>query len=224
MSFRVRLGCKVFLGISIAAMAIAPRSWATLGLFGCDGLSPIPIFAKRASFKDAPRVTAPGYSRWRLKGEITMFPETPFNPATDGATVIFSQTNILYQATLQGSSFLQGGTEARPRWRFALRRNEPDVPGALGWRRAKFGTARPGVLGSLNRVKFKFSGRGVAFEIDTIGSPIQLRETIRVGDVCATTVLECEVRKRGSIVTCFSPQPIGSPGAAFLTLWVDTLD
>lgn len=224
MSSSVRRGCRMFLAIAVTAMVIAPRSWADLGVFGCDGASVIPIFAKPAVFREGPRVTAPGYSRWRLKGEFTMFPETLFNPAIDGATVILSQTTILYQATLPNSSFSQGGTEARPRWRFALGRFEPDVPGALGWRRAKFGTARPGVIGTLNRVKFKLSGRGVAFEINTTGSPIQLRETIRVGDVCATAAVECEVLRSGSIVKCFSPRPTGSPGAAFLALEIGALD
>ena len=74
---------------------------------------------------------------------------------------------------------------------------EADVPGALGWKKGKFALIS-------NKSKLTFSG-GIPLSIVTAPPPIRMRQTVRVGDDCATGVLECTLNGAMNVLKCTTP-------------------
>jgi hypothetical protein len=196
-------------------------------VLGCEGLvgpNIVPGFTKRASFKDTPKVIDPGFDSWKTKGEFNIAGGVPFDPDSQQSTLVFSQDDVIYEATLPPGSFVQAGSAARPRWKFGLRGKDPDIVGAEGWRKGKF---KVKLVAFGNQIGHNLKGKGVAFEIDPSflgGPPRRLRQTIRVGDLCATVVLTCEEKASGRVLKCTSQQFLGSPGGAFVDVATSLLD
>ena len=71
------------------------------------------------------------------------------------------------------------------------------VPGALGWRKGKVGLIS-------NKVKLSHSGLNTALSID-LTPPIRMRQTMRIGDDCATGVLECTTNTVQTVIKCTTP-------------------
>jgi len=156
----------------------------------------VPLFSRPSAFKDLEKYTAPGIDSFKLLGEFSLVTTGDhFDPDSQGAKLIFSQAAVLYSATVPPGVFLQQGSAKRPMWRFVLHRNDPDIPGAEGWRGGKLSHTLAGVIGPLNRIKYSLKGEGTPFVV-TVGfggvpGITKLRQTIRVGDHCATDLLSC---------------------------------
>jgi len=167
-------------------------------VFGCEDLGAqiVPLFSRPSAFKDLEKYTAPGIDSFKLLGEFSLVTTGDhFDPDSQGAKLIFSQAAVLYSATVPPGVFLQQGSAKRPMWRFVLHRNDPDIPGAEGWRGGKLSHTLAGVIGPLNRIKYSLKGEGTPFVV-TVGfggvpGITKLRQTIRVGDHCATDLLSC---------------------------------
>jgi hypothetical protein len=199
-------------------------------VLGCEDLvgpNIVPALAKNSKFKDTPKNPAVGiFDKWSVKGEFILSSGINFDPAAQQATIILNQDAIIYEATVPPGTFVVGGSPTRPRWKFGLKKSDPAIPGGEGWRKGKFG--QKGVSGfALNDVKYNQKGDGVSIDIDPNllgGPPRRLRQTIRVGDLCATVVLTCLESGSGKSLKCVSAQDPGSPSGAFLNLSGGLLD
>jgi cysteine-rich repeat protein len=177
-------------------------------VLGCEdvfGPHLTPAFVKSAKFLDTTQVAGPGFDRWKSKGDFNLATGTAIDPDTETVRLLFNQglSPALYDVSLPPGSFLQKGSLTSPKWLFFDK--EADVPGALGFRKARFGLKN-------NKVKNTVDGRNVALAIDTT-APIRVRQTIRIGDECVTGVLDCT--PKGTSLKC-STVVFGSPGGAFV--------
>ena len=168
-------------------------------VLGCEDLvgTILPAFVRRAKFK----ATTPGaFDSWKTTGDFNLGAGPTPDPDSQQVKLIFNQgsgSTPLYSAVLPPGSFIQGGSPTVPRWKFTDR--EGDVPGALGWRSGLFRLLA-------NKLSFVLRGAGVAIALD--GS-MPVRQTIRIGDTCASTVLDCTAAGTGRVLRCVSrPIPV----------------
>ncbi len=174
-------------------------------ILGCEdvfGPHLVSAFVRSAKFRDTNKVLDPGFDKWKSKGDFNLGDGQSVDPDSEVTTLIFSQAGpgTLYTAVLPPGSFVQSSSPIRPTWKFLDK--EADVPGAEGWKKARF-------FLRLNKIKNNLAGETVAIDIDTgaLGAPpVRLRQTIRIGDDCATTVLSCEEKSGGKLLKCNSTQ------------------
>jgi len=162
----------------------------------------VPAFVRRTVFVDS---DANGVSqRWRTRGEFILNPGQTVDPDSEEVEVIFSRGGVtgptptptpLYDVRLPPggcaptpSCFRQRGPDScTKRWRFVDR--QADVPTAIGWKNGKFTQRRAAVGVCGNKIQFSLrSGKNA-----TLFTPsgTQLRQSIRIGDDCATAILAC---------------------------------
>ena len=183
-------------------------------VFGCEGLigpSVVPASARVSKFINTKKVADPGFDRWKLRGEFNIFDGISLDPDSQQSTLTLSQEGIIYQATVPLGTFEQTGSGTRPRWKFSLGNKDPEIPGGEGWRKGKFNVKGGSALGPVNRIGFTLVGKhqDFAFEIDPGflgGPPVRLRQTIRVGNLCATIVVTCLEKASGRVLQCSSQQ------------------
>src|SRR5262249_20712722 len=167
---------------------------ASIPVLGCEALagSILPAFVRRAKFK----ATTPGaFDSWRTKGDFNLPPGVSVDPDSEQVRLVFNQgttSTPLYDAVLPPGSFVQGGSSVKPRWKFTSR--DGSVPQALGWQSALFRLL-------VNKVAYVLGGAGVEIPID--GST-PLRQTIRIGDTCASVRLDCTTASSGRTLLCES--------------------
>lgn len=112
-----------------------------------------------------------------------------------------------YLALLAPGAFVQKGAPPKTTtWKFLDK--EADLPGALGLHQVKV------VSGRTNKVKQSADGRNQAIPF-LANLPVRVRQTLRVGDDCATALLSCDVKRSGRVLRCRSTN-LGSPSGAFL--------
>jgi cysteine-rich repeat protein len=199
-------------------------------ILGCEDLfGPriVPLYARPTALRDRKAVPAARIDAFSARGELILFSNTTFDPDTQTARVIYNQDDLLFSAELDPDvqvppcEFTQSGSTKRPRWLFRLKQSQPDCAGAEGWQVGRFSSVLPGLIGPPNRLKFSLKGKGFAWEefdasyLPLLGNP-RVRQTIRVGDNCATVVLTCLERNNGKTFRCFSPL-VGSPSGAFVS-------
>ena len=159
---------------------------------------------KRAIFKTGGAV--PDFNKWKTKGDFNLATGDEVDPVAEPVRLVLNQgtTPPIYDVTLSPGSFTLSGNPARPKWKFLDR--EGDVAGALGWRKGKLRL-------QLNKVKLVAAGQDEPLGID-LTPPIRIRHTLRIGNTCATGVLECLASSTGSTLKC-STVVFGSPSPAF---------
>ena len=187
---------------------VNPQGIPVLGCENVFGPHLTPAFVKRARFIDTPSIPPPGFDRWKTRGDFNLATGMSIDPDSESVRVIYNQGGSLtplYDASLAAGNFVQGGSLTRPNWKF--KDLEADVPGALGWRKGKFILAN-------NKVRNILDGRNVHIEVNTT-APIRVRQTIRIGDDCATGVLSCIPNNTGKVLKC-STAVFGSASGAFL--------
>jgi len=187
------------------ACHLTPQGIPVTGCEDVFGPSLSPAFVKRALFKTGGAV--PGFNKWKSKGDFNLATGDEIDPVAEPVRLIFNQSTNppLYDATLPPGSFAITGNPLRPKWKFLDR--EGDVIGALGWRKAKLRL-------QFNKVKHVAGGQDEPLAIDTT-PPIRIRHTLRIGDTCATGVLECTPNSTGTSLKC-STIVFGSASGAFL--------
>jgi cysteine-rich repeat protein len=175
------------------ACSLNPQGILVLGCEDLFGPHLVPAFVRRTKFIDG-RPT-PGIDKWRTRGDFNLATGVQIDADSEPVRVLFNQGTSptpLYDALLAPGSFLQGGSVVRPNWSFLDK--EADVPGALGWRKGKF------ILVG-NKVRNALDGKNASVPVDPT-APIRVRQTMRIGDVCATGVLECTLNATGKVMKC----------------------
>ncbi|MCK6554578.1 thrombospondin type 3 repeat-containing protein [Candidatus Binatia bacterium] len=165
-------------------------------VLGCeDVLGPhmIPAYAK-ARFTDTTKVPGP-FDKHTSRGDFNLPAGISIDPDSQVVTIIFNQTASLFAATLNPpGAFVQSGQPTKEKWKF--KDKEGDVAGALGLVKALFGLRE-------NKIKYVFASKYIPAIIDTT-APIKVRQTIRIGDDCATAVVACEANTKGTALKCSS--------------------
>ena len=172
-------------------------------IIGCEDVSGphlMPSFIKSAKFADSKDNPGFGLDRWKVKGDFNLSTGVHVDPDSEEVRIIVNQAgpSPLYEAVLPPGSFVQKGSATKPNWKFSDK--EGDVPGALGLRKS---TAKL----QLNRILYSIDSRKVVVPIDFLAlgaPPIRFRQTIRIGDDCATAVLRCTLAPNGSSIKCSS--------------------
>lgn len=168
-----------------------PFGTPVLGCEDVTGPHLVPAFAKKTQLKqtkDAP----PDLDRWQTKGDFNLVAGVLIDPDSEPVTITFNNltSGLLFQKTLPAASFTQQGTKLK--WKF-LDKLATLVP---GWRKGKFSQRQ-------NKVRFVLNGRNATVStVAALGAPPGFRQTIRVGDVCATTVVSCVAKSGGKVVAC----------------------
>jgi YVTN family beta-propeller protein/cysteine-rich repeat protein len=170
----------------------------------CDVFGPhlVPAFVRRAATRDSNG--SPSSSEvWRTSGDFNLNAGQAIDPDSEEVQLVFSQgTTVLYDVTLTPGScppsatcFLQKGADVCAKsWKFQDR--EADVAGAVGWKQGRFAQPRsrvvPGTCG--NKIKFNLRSGGIMSMTTPAG---RFRQTIRIGDDCATAILTCTPTSSG---------------------------
>jgi hypothetical protein len=166
-------------------------------VLGCEDVGSAhftPLFVKKTLFKTTilPPAT---FEKWKSKGDFNLATGNVIDPDAETVRLILNQSNDppFFDVQLGPGGFVQTGTT---KWKF--QDAEADVPGAEGWKKGKFALIS-------NKSKLTFSGGNLPLSIATAPPPIRMRQTVRVGDDCATGVLECTVNSIGNVVKCTTP-------------------
>ena len=163
-------------------------------LVGCDDLvgpNVIPASVKVTKFKDTS--DAADIDRWKAKGEFIFTQGLPIDPDTQPVKIIYNNTpsGLLFESQLDPADciptpcFVQNGVKTK--WKF--KDKEADLAGAPSWRKGKINIKN-------NKAKFTLDGRKTSlFTAAELGSPMGVaRQTLRIGDVCVTAVIQCEAK------------------------------
>jgi len=169
-----------------------PQGIPVLGCEDVFGPHLIPAFAK-PKFTDTTKVPGP-FDKHGSKGDFNLPAGISVDPDSEQVTFLFNQAAIIHTATLAPASFAQSGRPGTERWKF--KDKEGDVAGALGLTKAGFSIRA-------NKIKYTFGAKNIPVAVGT-APPIRIRQSIRIGDDCATAVVTCEINSRGTVVKCSS--------------------
>jgi len=172
-------------------------------ILGCEDLTGpniIPASIKVTKFNDKP--TPADFDRWKTKGEFIFTQGLTIDPDTQPVKIIYNNntSGLLFQSTLDPGDciptpcFVQGGSVAKPKWKF--KDKEADLAGAPSWRKGKLTIKN-------NKGVFTLDGRNTTlFTLAEAGVPPGARQTVRIGDVCVTGVVQCLASGSGKALKC----------------------
>jgi cysteine-rich repeat protein len=176
-------------------------------ILGCEDLTgpnviPMSIKPNSSKFKDTPDI--PDFDRWKTKGEATFASGLDIDPDTQNVTITYNNnpSGLLFQSTLHPgdcnpplvSCFVQSGSPTKPKWKFLDK--EADIVAAPSWRKGK-------VKVKNNKVTFNTDGRNQSlFTTAELGVPPGLRQTLRIGNVCITGLVQCVASGNGKSQKC----------------------
>jgi cysteine-rich repeat protein len=183
------------------ACVLTPQGVPILGCEDVAGPHLMPGFVKTASFKDTKDNPGFALDKWKIKGEFNLSTGVTLDPDSEVVRVILNQAGPtpVYDALLPIGSFVQKGSSTKPNWRFSDK--EGDVAGAVGLRKVQ-------AKRQLNKLSYSVDARQVVVPIDyfALGAPpVRLRQTLRIGDDCTTTVLRCAVGNNASLKCTSAP-------------------
>lgn len=166
----------------------------------------IPASVKFTKFNDrgklGDRGNAGDIDKWKTRGEFILPDGVVIDADTDDVTMTFNNfpVGVVFEHTLPDGNFVHKTDKPTKKvWLF----KDKEANTAESWRKGKFSQSH-GI------VKFTLDGRTESmpdpdlFEVDDVFPPIQIRQSIRVGDVCATAIVTCEVNPSGKVVRCES--------------------
>ena len=134
--------------------------------------------------------------QWTTKGTFTLNPGEVIAPDAEVVELILSQGGtVLYDAALGPGNFSAVPFVCPRAWKF----HEPgaDLPGAVGWKSGRLRQDQFSSGACSNVILFRFlSANNAAVTTPAAG---QIRESIRIGDDCATAVLTCARRGRTQV-------------------------
>jgi cysteine-rich repeat protein len=174
------------------ACTINPDGIPVLGCEDVFGPHLIPAFVRRTKLTDAATVPGPNADRWRSRGDFNLATGAAIDPDAETVRLILNQgTNpAIYDVAPPIGSFLENPN--RPVWQFLD--PEGDVVGAIGWKKGRL------TLGG-NKVRFTLVGKNSSIAVDQT-PPIRIRQTLRIGNECATGVIECTPNNAGNALKC----------------------
>jgi hypothetical protein len=180
---------------------LTPQGVPIIGCEDVAGPHLMPGFVKSARFQDTKDNPGFDLDKWKVKGEFNLATGVTLDPDTETVRVILNQVGPapLFDAELPIGSFVQKGSSTAPSWRF--KDKEGDVVGGEGLRKVQ-------AKRLLNKVTFAIDSRKVVVPVDyfALGAPpVRIRQTLRIGDDCATTVLRCAVGTNASLKCTSAP-------------------
>ncbi len=183
------------------ACVLTPQGVPIIGCEDVAGPHLMPGFVKTARFQETKDNPGYGLDKWKVKGEFNLSTGVTFDPDTEVVRVILNQVGPapLYDATLPIGSFVQKGSPTKPNWQF--KDKEGDVAGAEGLRKVQTKL-------QLNQLTYSVDARKVVIPIDFLAlgaPPVRFRQTLRIGDDCATTVLRCALGPNASLKCTSAP-------------------
>jgi cysteine-rich repeat protein len=181
-------------------------------ILGCEDVAAghlVPSFVRYARFRDTREDPGGGlFERWRMLGDFNLinFIDNEFDPIAEEVKVIFSQgSNLLFEATLDDPATPDTAWEKKSEW-WVYR--APDLIFEDGEPAA--GLKKLSLRQREVKVRYRASGSKVPVDVDTSGDPIRLRQTFRVGDDCATVLLQCAARPGSEAIMICIAAPFGS--------------
>ena len=166
-------------------------------IVGCEDLfgpQLVPASFAKGVFRKS--VRGGGFDRWRTRGKFVLFDGTDIDPDSESTETIFSQgdTRLASLSSAPGH-FVQRGKK-RARWNLQpLRKRSTTAPTFFDKGRFRNGRKGIGVV---------LSEKALAVPVDVARSPLRIRQTIRVGDVCATATIRCRPKRGGRMLLCTS--------------------
>jgi hypothetical protein len=166
----------------------------------------VPAFVKLTKFNDRGKLGDSGNAgdidKWKTRGDFNLIEGVTIDPDTEPVTITYNNNTvgIIFEHTLPSGNFTHK-VEKPTRNVWLFKDKEANV--ADSWRKGKFTDKK-------NKEKFTLDGRTESmpdpdlFEVADIGSPVVMRQSIRVGDVCATAIVNCEVKGGGKSLKCDS--------------------
>ncbi len=109
--------------------------------------------------------------------------------------LVFNQgaaPTALYEKQLVAGSFVQSGSPTNTKWKFTNKL--ANTSGGEGLQKITLKL-------KANKLSDTFGGRYFAIPIGAT-PPIHIRQTVRIGDVCATGVLDCLASSSGTSLKC----------------------
>jgi cysteine-rich repeat protein len=165
-------------------------------VLGCEdvfGPHLIPAFVRKTKFTDSAQVAGTDFDKWRSRGDFNLATGADIDPDTEVVRFILNQgtSPAIYDVAPPIGSFIENPN--RPSWQFLDR--EADAPGAAGWKKGKLSL-------SGNKVRFTLTGKDFPIPVDDSTPPVRIRQTLRVGNECATGVIECTPNMTGTSLKC----------------------
>jgi hypothetical protein len=150
------------------------------GIVGCDGAAVIvPAYVRNAVFRRTARAVGGSYDRCVARGAFALFAGVSFDPASTGARLVVSQgASIIEDVTFPPTAAARAGGDFT-KYGFTLRTKG-------------------------NRIRMLLRGHALSLPIAAVGRVVLLRQTLRVGSVCASTLMRCKVTAQGSRLRCRS--------------------
>lgn len=172
---------------------VNPNGIPVLGCEDVFGPHLIPAFVRRTRLNNTPMVMDPGFDRWRSRGDFNLATGADIDPDTETVRLILNQgtSPAIFDVAPAIGSFIENPN--KPSWLFLD--PDADAPGAIGWKKGKLTL-------SGNKVRFAFSGKNFAIPVVTSPAPIRIRQTLRIGNECATGILECTPNGTGTALKC----------------------
>jgi hypothetical protein len=155
-------------------------------LVGCEGVAPadvLPAFIRKTTFKRPRRGPSEGYQRWRSRASFNLPPNTGVDTSARPIDLILNQGSRVVATVAAAPRSLRGLVVA--------------AKGDAGSYKIRLKHRR-------NHMRARMTGRRLALGISVEGGTLRMRETLRVGSVCATSVLDCRVRGGGAVLRCRS--------------------
>ncbi len=179
------------------------------GLLGAVNVISNPV-NRLSVFRDGRRVD--GNFRWTVRSQFNLRDGMDIDPDTSVVQLIFNQndgnggSSEVYHGTLDptecpGNRCLTPHTASNGvdrSWRFSLKRQQPDIPDAPGWRWARI----------WRKPAFPFRIRNT-FRLKDVSLPQQdnqgvrrARQSLLIGNLCITRLVECERNDKGTRFVC----------------------
>jgi cysteine-rich repeat protein len=191
-------------------------------ILGCEDVSAghlVPSFVRYARFRDTKEDPDGGrFERWRMLGDFNLInilgEPNEFDPVTEEVKVIFSQgSNLLFEAILDEPQTIDDAWDKKTEW-WVYRAPDlifPKTPSG-DYEEDAAGLKKLSLRRREVKVRYRASGSKVPVDVDISDDPIRLRQTFRVGDDCATVLLQCRARPGSdSIMVCIAA-PFDGPG------------
>lgn len=171
-------------------------------ILGCEDLTGpniVPAAIKVTKFLDKPQVAE--FDRWKTKATFVFAQGLTIDPDTQPVKILWNNNanGLLFESTIDPPDciptpcFVQSGSVAKPKWKFL--RKQADLVGAPSWRKGKL-SSKAG-----NQRVMTFQGRNQPlFTLAEAGSG--MRQTVRIGDVCVTGVINCTPNGSGKTLKC----------------------
>lgn len=166
----------------------------------------VPAFVRRTKFNDraklGDKLNKGDIDKWKTRGDFNLVEGVVIDPDTEPVTITYNNNTagIIFEHTLPALNFTHKVEKpTRNVWLF----KDKEANTAESWRKGKFRERK-------NKVRFVLDGRTESmpdpdlFEVSDIGSPVVMRQSIRVGDVCATAIINCLVKRDGRVLKCDS--------------------